>query len=285
MIDRSLTALRQTFHRELCKTLLVIDHNGIASNADKSQRASVEIARSIALALGAPIGGKLAGQTAGLSFERAVEHFIAAAVAELGSIRPGEWTVECINTRADLIIARYEQYSHLREVKRIANENPDLAVFVGNDYNVASDVVMSRKPLSDKEISASGLSIDEISGTRSPLRERNNQLPILHASISCKWTMRSDRAQNSRFEALSLIRSRKGRVPHIVVVTGEPTPSRLASLALGTGDIDCVYHFALPELITAVSQLGQDEAENMLDLMVRGNRLRDISDLPLDLMA
>ena len=34
--------------------------------------------------------------------------------------------------------------------------------------------------------------------------------------------MRSDRAQYSRTEALNLIRNRKGRLPHIVVVTGEP---------------------------------------------------------------
>lgn len=95
--------------------------------------------------------------------------------------------------------------------------------------------------------------------------------------------MRSDRAQNSRFEALNLIRSRKGRVPHIVVVTGEPSPSRLGSLALGTGDLDCVYHFALPELQQAVKSLGQDEVTNLVNIMVAGNRLRDISDLPLDL--
>ncbi len=37
----------------------------------------------------------------------------------------------------------------------------------------------------------------------------------------------SDRAQNTRSEALNLIRNRKGRLPHIVVVTEEPSPSRL----------------------------------------------------------
>src|ERR1035438_2137764 len=73
----------------------------------------------------------------------------------------------------------------------------------------------------------------------------NGGLPILHASISCKWTIRSDRVQNARSEALNLIRNRKGRLPHVVVVTGEPLPSRLSAIALGTGDIDCVYHFAL----------------------------------------
>ena len=95
--------------------------------------------------------------------------------------------------------------------------------------------------------------------------------------------MRSDRAQNSRTEALGLIRNRKGNLPHIVVVTGEPLPSRIASLALGTGDIDCVYHFALYELVRAVEQTGAEDSIEMLKMLIEGNRLKDISDLPIDL--
>jgi hypothetical protein len=72
-------------------------------------------------------------------------------------------------------------------------------------------------------------------------------------------------------------------VPHITVVTGEPLPSRLASLALGTGDIDCVYHFALTELVVAVEKLKNEEASNVVKMLVEGKRLKDISDLPLDL--
>ncbi|MBO9364254.1 MAG: restriction endonuclease, partial [Roseiflexus sp.] len=64
---------------------------------------------------------------------------------------------------------------------------------------------------------------------------------MLHASISRKWTIRSDRSQNIRTEAMNLIRNRKGHTPHIVAVTAEPLPTRIASLALGTGDLDCVY--------------------------------------------
>lgn len=61
---------------------------------------------------------------------------------------------------------------------------------------------------------------------------------------------------------------------------------RIASLALGTGDLDCVYHLALPELRDACDAIdgGEDQLE-MLDTMIEGNRLRDISDLPLDLVA
>ncbi|HXC16456.1 MAG TPA: NgoMIV family type II restriction endonuclease, partial [Holophagaceae bacterium] len=115
------------------------------------------------------------------------------------------------------------------------------------------------------------------------LRQRPEGKSILHASISCKWTMRSDRSQNARTEALNLIRNRKGKLPHIVVVTAEPTPSRLASIALGTGDVDCVYHFALPELQYALSQEDSEDGRELLKTMVDGKRLKDISDLPLDL--
>lgn len=282
MTNVSLTYLREAFHHKICEKLLVLN-DGVASNADGNQQSSIRIARDIAHRLGASEGTKLAGQTAGVEFEKCVADFVRSALLKLEVLRPGEWTTECINARNELVIARYQQYSHLAEVQRIANQNPDLAVFVGNDYAVASDIVVSRNPIDDEIFHKNGIVLDDQTGLHSPLRARNNQLPIMHASISCKWTMRSDRAQNSRFEALSLIRSRKGRVPHIVVVTGEPSPSRLASLALGTGDLDCVYHFALPELQQSVVSLGQDEVINLVNIMVAGNRLRDISDLPLDL--
>ena len=68
-----------------------------------------------------------------------------------------------------------------------------------------------------------------------------------------------------------------------MVVTGEPLPSRLSSLALGTGDIDCVYHFALYELIDAVKDTGAEDSIEILKILVEGKRLRDISDLSLDL--
>lgn len=73
------------------------------------------------------------------------------------------------------------------------------------------------------------------------------------------------------------------RVPHIAVLTGEPLPSRIASLALGTGDLDCVYHIALPELQGAIEELGNEDSRELMETMVSGKRLRDIADLPLDL--
>ncbi len=60
-------------------------------------------------------------------------------------------------------------------------------------------------------------------------------------------------------------------------------PTRLASLAMGTGDVDCVYHFALPELMDSLQALEMEENAELLETMVAGKRLKDISDLPLDL--
>jgi NgoMIV restriction enzyme len=66
-------------------------------------------------------------------------------------------------------------------------------------------------------------------------------------------------------------------------VTAEPLPSRIASVALGTGDVDCVYHMALHELGESVKEISDETLSEMYNLMVDGKRLRDISDLPFDL--
>lgn len=60
-------------------------------------------------------------------------------------------------------------------------------------------------------------------------------------------------------------------------------PERIASLALGAGDIDCVYHFALYELVDAVKEIGAEDDLEMLNVLIEGKRLKDISDLPTDL--
>ena len=148
---------------------------------------------------------------------------------------------------------------------------------------VAPDVVIYREPETDEFINADRLIVDDGTCNHTDIRKKNGGLPILHASISAKWTIRSDRAQNSRTEALGLIRNRKGHLPHIVVVTGEPLPSRLASIAMGTGDIDCVYHFALTELVQIIEAQQAEDALDMLRILIEGKRLKDISDLPLDL--
>lgn len=149
---------------------------------------------------------------------------------------------------------------------------------------IIPDIVVGRYPISDAELNKSDplVGIDSFPFF-SPLRSQNSERPILHASISCKWTIRSDRSQNARTEGLNLIRNRKGNTPHIAVVIAEPLPNRIASLALGTGDIDCVYHFALHELVEAIRETQDNSTLESLEMMTLGRRLRDISDLPFDL--
>jgi hypothetical protein len=221
------------------------------------------------------------GQTAGRLFEQVTRDFIRDAFGLLQHVRPGKWLFAVKG------IAEFEQYQHLATLQRLLRENPELRAALGGDYLVTPDIVVGRCPLSDAELNALETVVDEaeFACRLTPLRAANRSTEgwILHASISCKWTVRSDRAQDIRTEGLNLIRNRKGHTPHIAAVTAEPLPTRLASLALGTGDLDCVYHFALPELQAAVEEAGSLEQKDMLLGMIQGRRLRDISDLPLDL--
>lgn len=170
------------------------------------------------------------------------------------------------------------------ELETIAKENRALATALGSDYLIKPDVVILRSPEPDTIINEPSTIVDNHTARLTSLRSINQKFDILHASISCKWTLRSDRAQNARSEGLNLVRNRKGKLPHIAVITGEPTPNRIASLALGTGDIDCVYHFALPELQQTLKEQNRDDALDLLQTMIEGKRLRDIADLPLDLV-
>lgn len=275
---------RKAFHIALLKTTLTTNSAGVVSNADGGNKSSEAIAKGIAELLKAEtIGERIAGQTSGNQFEGHCAEFVRKTFLKLNHLRPGKWDIHQVSGRNRLEIARYQQYVHLVALDRAANNDPELAAALGSDYTITPDIVVVRDTEDDSAINASGLLIDDNVSTLASLRKRTGGQPLLHASISCKWTIRSDRAQNARSEALNLIRNRKGHLPHVMVVTAEPTPNRLASIALGTGDIDCVYHFALNELQATVTKLGMDDAADLLAVMVNGKRLKDISDLPLDL--
>lgn len=226
---------------------------------------------------------KISGQTLGKQFELLTMEFLQETFPHLQNLRPGQWSILQLGNNNRLKTSDFEQYEHLAYLSALTAENAQLAAALGNDYLVAPDVVIYRNLYEDEEINAEQYIVDDKIGRMADIRKSNGGKPLLHASVSAKYTMRSDRAQNSRTEALNLIRNRKGHLPHIVVVTAEPMPNRLASLALGTGDIDCVYHFALYELIRAVKEVGSEDAVETLETLVQGKRLKDISDLPLDL--
>ncbi|MEV7065768.1 NgoMIV family type II restriction endonuclease [Streptomyces collinus] len=285
-MSAALTEARKNFHKDLVdRHTLSISPDAVASNADSSQKTSVAIGLSVAKDLHAEIiPKKLTGQRVGKQFEEAVEGFLSGTFPLFQSLRPGTWTIENVGgSRAEYQISKYEPYTHLADLATAIENDRNLASVLGNSYEISPDILILRTPEADEIINRNHELVDSGAGRYAVVRMANQERPIVHAIVSCKWTLRSDRAQNARSEALNVIRNRKGRTPHIAVVTGEPSPSRLASLALGTGDIDTVYHFALPELIEAVKQTDNDEAVSMLNTLVTGKRLRDISDLPLDL--
>lgn len=279
-----ITEARKKYHRELLSNgVLTIDKNGIPSNADSSSTLSIKIARGISERLSVEIREKSIGQTSGAKFEQINMSFLSETFPHLQNLRPGKWHITKLGNRNSIKVSSFAQYEHLEYLELLTKGDAKLAASMGNDYMVAPDIVIFREPEPDETINSPVCIIDNSVCKLSDIRKENNGLPILHASISAKWTMRSDRAQNSRTEALGLIRNRKGHLPHIVVVTGEPMPTRLASLAMGTGDIDCVYHFALNELIDAVYDIHAEDSIELINILIQGKRLKDISDLPLDL--
>ncbi len=274
---------RKSFHAALFESVLVTDKNNVPSFADKHSKYSVEIARGIVFRLGKVTkGARLAGQMSGNRFEKICEEYVRQTFLKLEHLRPGNWEIGRLGSH--FAITTFDQYEHLAHLSKAAKEDVELAAALGIDYLIKPDVVIVRYPEDDSHINSPKAIVGKSEAKLTSLRKANGPKPTLHASISCKWTLRSDRAQNARAEALNLVRNRKGRLPHVVAIVGEPTPHRIASLALGTGDIDCVYHFALPELVDTVNDLKYEDAAGMLHTLIRGKRLRDISDLPFDLV-
>lgn len=276
---------RRSFHSSLCKELLAI-RNGFPNIADKGSNKSKEVSRHIADQMGFSLcKSPKSGQRVGQAFAEEVCKFLERCFLHLDHLRPGEWFFSTSQSRPG--IAGYEQYAHLETLQRVLHEHQDLRAALGSDYLITPDIIVARRAVEEKTINRNAVLVSKkaMAATFSPFRAANQPHPraILHASISCKWTMRSDRAQNTRTEALNLIRNRKGNTPHIVVVTFEPLPNRIASLAMGTGDLDCTYHVALHELKNAVEECGSEAHQETLADLINGNRLRDISDLPFDL--
>lgn len=279
-MEAEVARVRKAFHAKLSEQALTIDASGIVSLADKDSAASRAISSALfSLVVKSPKTGlKIKGQSAGKLFESAVEDFVSASILMTRHLRPGSY--EVFRTGS---ITAFQQFEHLSVIDSLAKSNAELRAAIGSDYLVKPDVFVGRWPEPDEIINQQKTLIDGALTKASGLRRANRSKPLLTASISCKWTLRSDRAQNARTEALNLLKNRKGSTPTICIVTAEPMPSRLASLAFGTGEIDMVYHFALPELRAAVVQTGDETSLELLDMMIQGDRLRDVSDLTLDL--
>jgi len=299
------------FSRELnAKSQAITGCERAPNISDCDSLSSVRIAARMAEILGLPNGDVAkSSQATGVGFTTATKEFVEAAFALLQRWRPGRWTFTTESRLAD-----YYQYEHLGALSELVTkiselfdgseaqlplvtEGPsprtnlevaarELRNSLALDYIVIPDIVVYRSPVDESLLLGETIDdgvpeIAELTAFRA--RNVGSQTKIMHASISCKLTIRSDRAQNTRTEALNLLRNRKGHAPHMVAVTAEPLPTRLASLALGSGDLDCTYHIALPELVEAAKTTGCADQLDMLNQLIEGRWLRDIADLPLDL--
>ncbi|MEV4454677.1 NgoMIV family type II restriction endonuclease [Microbispora sp. NPDC049633] len=202
----------------------------VPNTADTDNAASMEIAAGVLDVLSVPRGVPtgVVDPKSGRPLERAVADHLRLELPNHDHAR--EWDVRV----APASISSFVQYSHLNEVDRLVKTNPELRITLGRDYRIKPDVTV-------------GL----------PGRTDSN-LPFLHAAVSCKWTIRSDRVQNIRHENNQMIRHRRERLPHLVTVTAEPLPSRLAAIARGTGEVDAVYHIAYDALDQVVRELASD---------------------------
>jgi len=276
----NLEQLRKAYHQTICQQVLGYRAE-VPNIADKGSKRSIELAHGILTRMRfPPCPEPPTGQRAGALFEALTLDYLEKAFRLIQHLRPGDWI---FSVHGD--VTAFDQYEHLTDLAQVLAQHPGLRATLG-DYLVKPDIVIGRSPVLDQQINQDADILQGGTATLTPLRANNfpDPKPILHASISCKWTIRSDRSQNARTEGLNLIRNRKGNTSHIVIVTAEPLPSRIASVALGTGDLDCVYHMALYELGESVEEVGDETLSEMFNLLVDGKRLRDISDLPFDLV-
>lgn len=228
----------------------------LPNTADGDNAASVALAGAILDELGVQRGvasGVLNPQS-GRPLELAV---IATLQQDLPRLDPNRgWLIDT----ASHPITDFVQYDHLKKVDQLVKDNAELRTTLGTDYLIKPDVVV-------------GL----------PARHAEES-PFLHAAISCKWTIRSDRVQNIRHENNQMIRHRRERLPHLMTVTAEPLPSRLAAIARGTGEVDAVYHIAFEALdrsvtdLAAAKQLSYDQVDAWLEVTSLG-RVRPYTDL------
>jgi hypothetical protein len=219
---------------------------------------------------------KKAGQTKAV-FEAMVADFLKNTFLRLRHLRPGRWHIVTNPNK----IAQFEQFQHIQHLRDFLKTQPDAEADLGGACIFWPDLVISREPEQDEVLNGADDSIVcRKVAQYSPLRQTNNRHHLIHASISCKWTAWSDPSQTTRTETINLMRNRNCSIGHTIVITAEPLSGPIGSIAYGANDLQCIYHIALPELLSAYAD---EESDDDLSVLVKNQRLRDISDLPLDL--
>ncbi len=145
---------------------------------------------------------KIKGQTAGDRFTSSVRTFLQAGIAACTILRKTYWKYrleerggkEKGRSRAKnprIKASTFAQYAHLSRIHETFEQRPDLEAVFGADYVVEPDIVVFALPFSTDSI---GGRPGKQVGTFSPLlsdAHYSTGAPLLHASVSCKLTIRS----------------------------------------------------------------------------------------------
>lgn len=284
----NIAALRQEYHRQVRDSLIEVlpsENRELTypNFADESNSASRKIAWGILCRLDAADASQpRSRQIYGSRFEIITATLVEESLQQLQHARPGYWSYV---TR--LLSPHSDQSKHIKNSERTANSPNAFPLELESDdeYVLTPDIIVGRKPISGEEnISHGMMVVDDVHFARpTPPSATHYAYQHLHASISCRWKIHCNPSHRSYILASNRVRNGIGRFPHIAVVTAEPLPTRIAVIALGTGDVDCVYHFALHEMLAAIEEIDNEDQMDMLKIMLEGKRLRDISDLPFDL--
>ena len=253
--DRALWDIRQEYHRGLQERLWSVS-GGLPSSSDPTSRISVEIGLAMAEAAGATADlARLDGPRAGVEFERRTVRFIEAALTYVNELTQADWRVE-----AGSSITEFARYDHLNGVRQAAAEDNQPAAVLYDDYSLAPGAFVGCRLKSHQQASPGSV--------------------VLSGVVACKWMIPRDFDQR----AIDLLRCPEVPGTRVAVVTAEPLPSRITSIAIGT-ERPCVYHVALKELQDVLARMRWYESREVLDIMVDQGRLRDILQLPLDLTS
>lgn len=103
-----------------------------------------------------------------------------AAFTQLNHLRPGSW-----NFLVHDDITKFDQYEHLAQIARLAQENKELRAVMG-DYLIVPDIVISRSPVSDEEINQHQVIVSnsETCRVHAFIRPRHEGAPHEHLFLS-----------------------------------------------------------------------------------------------------